>query len=50
MHDEPELQVREEKQHTRAVNTREVTFTCTVCEQTVTQHRFPGPVPQYCSN
>ncbi len=30
MHDEPEVQVRQEKQHTRCVNTREVTFTCTV--------------------
>ncbi|MDZ4877669.1 MAG: hypothetical protein CLLPBCKN_007104 [Chroococcidiopsis cubana SAG 39.79] len=50
MHDEPEVQVRQQKQHARRVNTREVTFTCTVCEQTVTQHRFPGPVPLYCSN
>ncbi len=50
MHDEPEVQVREEKQHTRSVSTREVTFTCAVCGQTVTQHRFPGPVPLYCSD
>jgi hypothetical protein len=33
----------------RQVSTRPVTFQCTVCKQTVTQERFPGPTPKYCS-
>ncbi len=35
---------------TRTVDAREVTFTCTHCKQTVTQWRFPGPLPKYCSD
>jgi hypothetical protein len=32
----------------RTLTTRLVTFTCARCAQTVTQQRFPGPVPRYC--
>jgi hypothetical protein len=32
----------------RTITTRPVTFTCVRCAQTVTQQRFPGPVPRYC--
>ncbi len=41
--DKPETQVRH-------VGAREVSFTCSVCKQTVTQWRFPGPLPKYCSD
>jgi hypothetical protein len=34
---------------TREVHQREVTFTCQTCGRTVTQVRFPGPLPQYCN-
>ncbi len=34
----------------RQVSTRPVTFQCIVCKQTVTQERFPGPTPKYCSD
>jgi hypothetical protein len=33
----------------RTITTRLVTFTCVRCTRTVTQQRFPGPVPCYCS-
>src|ERR687883_2137723 len=29
--------------------TRPVSFTCMGCGQTITQERFPGPTPRYCS-
>ena len=32
----------------RTVSTRAVTFTCQHCGRTVTQQRFPGPLPRYC--
>lgn len=32
----------------RTVGTRPVTFTCQWCGQTVTQQRYPGPLPRYC--
>jgi len=32
----------------RTIETRPVTFTCAGCTRTVTQQRFPGPVPRYC--
>lgn len=32
----------------RTVRTRLVTFTCQWCGQTVTQQRYPGPLPRYC--
>jgi len=34
----------------RQVSTRPVTFQCITCKQTVTQERFPGPTPKYCSD
>jgi len=34
----------------RTIQTRPVTFTCEHCTQTVTQHRFPGPLPRYCDD
>lgn len=34
----------------RTITTRSVTFTCRRCARTVTQQRFPGPVPRYCSD
>lgn len=36
--------------YSRTVSTRLVTFTCIVCEQTVTQQRYPGHTPLYCSD
>jgi hypothetical protein len=35
-------------QRTRA--TREITFKCAWCTQTVTQQRYPSPKPMYCSD
>ena len=35
--------------YTREIATRPVMFTCTWCQDTVTQQRFPGPLPAYCS-
>jgi len=32
----------------RTIQTRAVTFTCQQCGRTVTQQRFPGPLPRYC--
>ena len=29
--------------------TQPLTFTCVQCHKTVTQERYPGPVPRYCS-
>jgi len=26
------------------------TFTCVQCQKTVTQERYPGPLPRYCSH
>ncbi len=34
----------------RQLSTRPTTFTCIVCHQTVTQERYPGPAPKYCSD
>ncbi len=34
----------------RTIETRPVTFTCAGCTRTVTQQRFPGPVPRYCGD
>jgi len=34
----------------RTIETRLVTFTCEGCTRTVTQQRFPGPVPRYCGD
>ncbi|GAC1396171.1 MAG: hypothetical protein NVSMB65_15310 [Chloroflexota bacterium] len=34
----------------RTICTRAVIFTCQRCGQTVTQQRYPGPVPRYCSS
>lgn len=36
--------------YSRQVFTRPITFTCIVCEQTVTQQRYPGHTPLYCSD
>jgi hypothetical protein len=33
----------------RTWTTRPATFTCMGCGQTVTQERYPGPTPSYCS-
>ncbi len=35
--------------YTREIATRPIRFTCAWCQETVTQQRFPGPVPAYCS-
>jgi tetratricopeptide (TPR) repeat protein len=35
--------------YTRMVRTREVTFTCTICGQTVTQLHYPSGRIKYCS-
>jgi len=35
--------------YSRTVHTRLVTFTCHSCGQTVTQQRYPGPLPRYCN-
>lgn len=34
----------------RTLKTRRVTFFCAWCKQPVTQERFPGPRPRYCSD
>jgi len=34
----------------RTIETRPVTFTYAECTRTVTQQRFPGPVPRYCGD
>ena len=34
----------------RTIHTRPVSFTCQQCQRTVTQQRFPGPVPRYCGD
>src|SRR5579884_3295891 len=39
----------EQPAYERTVAMREVTFTCIVCQQQVTQLRYPGPPPRYCS-
>jgi hypothetical protein len=38
--------------HSRTLKQREVTYTCQFpyCEQTVTELRYPGPTPLYCSS
>ena len=36
--------------YSREVFTRPVTFTCIVCGETVTQQRYPGHTPLYCSD
>ena len=33
----------------RMIGTSQVTFVCTVCGKTVTQQRYPGRSPRYCS-
>ncbi len=35
--------------YTREIATRPIWFTCAWCQATVTQQRFPGPLPAYCS-
>ena len=35
--------------YTREIATRPIRFICAWCENTVTQQRFPGPLPAYCS-
>jgi len=35
--------------YTRTVKSRTVSFTCHWCNDRVTQERFPGPPPAYCS-
>jgi len=35
--------------YTREITTRPIRFICAWCENTVTQQRFPGPLPAYCS-
>ncbi|MBW4577743.1 MAG: hypothetical protein KME08_21135 [Aphanothece sp. CMT-3BRIN-NPC111] len=39
-----------ERQHTRLVTTRTVTFTCACCGETVIQERFPARMYLYCSD
>jgi tetratricopeptide (TPR) repeat protein/transcriptional regulator with XRE-family HTH domain len=39
----------EEVGYTRTVRMREVTFTCTICSQTVTQWHYPSGRIKYCS-
>ena len=34
----------------RRMKKRAVTFTCTVCGETVTQQRYPSHLPKYCSD
>jgi hypothetical protein len=34
--------------YTRTLREREVTFTCVICGITVTEFRYPGPLPHYC--
>jgi hypothetical protein len=40
----------EAKAYTRMVSMREVTFTCAICHETVTQLRYPSRTPLYCSD
>jgi len=35
--------------YTREITTRPIRFICAWCQDTVTQQRFPGPIPAYCS-
>ena len=39
----------EKPAYERTVSMREVMFTCVVCQQQMTQLRYPGPLPRYCS-
>ncbi len=34
----------------RMISTQEMTFVCAICEKTVTQQRYPGRIPRYCSD
>ncbi|MEO0562677.1 MAG: hypothetical protein AAF125_11210, partial [Chloroflexota bacterium] len=34
--------------YTRRIRKRGVQFTCAECGETVTEQRFPGPMPKYC--
>jgi len=43
-----EIRAYDNPVYTRTVTTRPVTFTCAVCARTLTQQRFPGPLPRYC--
>jgi hypothetical protein len=36
--------------YSRTVYKREVTFTCAICGETVTQMRYPSRIPRYCSD
>lgn len=38
-----------QRAYSRTIQTRPVTFVCARCQSTVTQQRFPGPTPRYCS-
>jgi hypothetical protein len=39
----------EQVAYARTVSMREVTFTCVICDVTVTQLRYPSRLPRYCS-
>jgi hypothetical protein len=43
-----DVQPYDQPVYRRTITTRLVTFTCARCTRTVTQQRFPGPVPRYC--
>jgi len=36
------------RSYTRIIREREVTFTCVVCDFTLSEFRYPGPLPHYC--
>lgn len=40
---------RRQGAHSRLVSTRTVSFACAACHAHVSQERFPGPTPRYCS-
>lgn len=44
------VNVPQVKPYERVVTSRDVTFTCKQCIQTVIQERMPGPLPSYCSD
>ncbi len=45
-----EIRAYDNPVYTRVITTRPVTFTCGVCARTLTQQRFPGPLPRYCGD
>ena len=40
---------RQSAGYSRVIMARDVTFTCSRCEQEVTKVQFPGPTPRYCA-